>query len=224
MDNDSTTDPADTKSDTSSDDDIRGHAKGDHKTPPPTVTMQRQVAPPLFQAWSSFGAGDAGETDLREGEIVHVLDVTGTGWWQVRSEAGIGWVPDHFLRPAPPDDSAANQGVGVVYYGVGKDFLNPKVPQHRKEQPKPGGHVANRFLKQFKEERGIGTSHDATTGDKAEKLESTTEHKRSVKDEAQELESTTQHKRSVKDKAQELESTTQHKRSFKDLLSKFNHT
>lgn len=111
----------------------------------PFQKKQSKKERPKFEARSMFKAGDSGETDLVEGEVVVTLEKTGTGWWLVQSRSGVGWVPSHFLKPLNRDPNAVQEKY-TSEQEISIEMITPQVPSHKKEKVKAKGHIANRYL------------------------------------------------------------------------------
>lgn len=61
----------------------------------------------LYVARQAFAAAETTETDMDDGELVIVLNKTGTGWWYIEASCGKGYVPSNFLRLAQLRDYQA---------------------------------------------------------------------------------------------------------------------
>ena len=110
---------------------------------------------PQYESRSAFKGGDSGETDLTEGEIVSVLEKTGTGWWLVQSATGVGWVPSHFLKL--PKDNPVGRTVedlpGDEFEQTAPQKYTPHLPPGKRESMKMEGHIAFRYMQSA---RGTG--------------------------------------------------------------------
>lgn len=84
----------------------------------------KKIGRPIYMSRSAFTGGEENETNLKQGELVIVLDKLGNGFWHVHSHAGVGWVPSHFLRnPTELFDSAENKSQSN---SVSENKNNPK--------------------------------------------------------------------------------------------------
>lgn len=79
---------------------VGGAPRPGFPAPPPPSSQPKSMGTE-YLVLGDFAAQGPGEVDLRDGDVVHVLDQEQESWWLVRLETGEeGWAPSTYLEPA----------------------------------------------------------------------------------------------------------------------------